>query len=306
MRHSSRCRNGSTSGRNRRSRPRPARRWTGPPLGNRRNRGRRREFHRLRNGRRRRREQHRCSAAGAAPRRPRQARRQAPPAAGGSRAQQGAGANRPVQAWQNSPVLASPSGPSPAAVAEASSRVTTTRPSAVVRTRERASLDALMRRADRKRVVLAPRVRPRGGDAGPGRPTPDRGRRAPRSLRLRPGLGSARGLGAVPICHGAPQPGDDAPAPPAHHGDDCALCPLCLALAAPAVLLARPVPPLPRIVLTRRAAPLPPARAPPALGRARDPLPHRTTPPGLIAPRHRQRRVSLLLLLASPGQEPLP
>jgi len=71
--------------------------------------------------------------------------------------------------------------------------------------------------------------------------------------------------GAVPICHGIPQPSDDAPAPPAHHGDDCALCPLCVALTAPAILSAPPAPPLPRIVLARHAAPLPPARAPPTL-----------------------------------------
>lgn len=70
---------------------------------------------------------------------------------------------------------------------------------------------------------------------------------------------------AIPICHGGAQPGDETPALPGHHGTGCALCPLCLALAAPAVLTTPPAPPPPpRLVLARRAPSLPPARAPPA------------------------------------------
>ena len=73
------------------------------------------------------------------------------------------------------------------------------------------------------------------------------------------------GFGAFPICH-AGQADDAGPASvpvTRHHGMDCALCPLCTALAAVAVL---PVPgpplPVPVAVVARMGAP-PPARAPP-------------------------------------------
>lgn len=70
---------------------------------------------------------------------------------------------------------------------------------------------------------------------------------------------------AFPICHVgvADDAGGTAPAAP-HHGADCALCPLCTALAAVAVLPA-PGPSLPpaAVVLARAAAPMA-ARAPPA------------------------------------------
>ena len=58
-----------------------------------------------------------------------------------------------------------------------------------------------------------------------------------------------------------------APVPPVHHphGPDCALCPLSLTLAVPAMVLAAgPDVPLPRSQLTRRTYLPPPARGPPA------------------------------------------
>lgn len=68
---------------------------------------------------------------------------------------------------------------------------------------------------------------------------------------------------AVPICHAGTPPGDNAPSQPRHDDTDCALCPLCLALAAPAALLTPPVLLPPPAILARRVAPLPPARATP-------------------------------------------
>jgi hypothetical protein len=70
----------------------------------------------------------------------------------------------------------------------------------------------------------------------------------------------------VPICHGGQQP-VDAPSP--MHPADCLLCPICVALAGPAVLLpaSGPALPTPRIRVFALAAPPPPATAPPAARR---------------------------------------
>jgi hypothetical protein len=68
------------------------------------------------------------------------------------------------------------------------------------------------------------------------------------------------------ICH-SPGPGDpDQPSTPDHRTPDCAICPLCVALAAPAmvVLVPAPVLPAPTIVLAARSSGPVQARAPPS------------------------------------------
>ena len=70
---------------------------------------------------------------------------------------------------------------------------------------------------------------------------------------------------AASICHGAA--GDDGGAPAPHHAPDCAVCPLCQAIAHAGVLLAAPVMLLTApVLLAPRAFALPPARAPPGGG----------------------------------------
>jgi hypothetical protein len=74
-------------------------------------------------------------------------------------------------------------------------------------------------------------------------------------------------LDGIPICHTAEPASSDSKAPagsPVHHGD-CALCPVCHALAAMTALPTPPAPvPPPSLVVGAGAALLPPARAPPA------------------------------------------
>jgi hypothetical protein len=67
----------------------------------------------------------------------------------------------------------------------------------------------------------------------------------------------------VPICHGGEEP-LDAPAP--HHSDGCLLCPICLAVAGPSVLLPAGAPalPAPSAGAIGLAAPPPPPTAPPS------------------------------------------
>jgi hypothetical protein len=69
--------------------------------------------------------------------------------------------------------------------------------------------------------------------------------------------------GATTICH-ADGTSDQAPSPP-HHLPDCLVCPLCVSLAAPGIVLlaAGPLLPLPQVAILRRAGLPPPATAPP-------------------------------------------
>lgn len=70
-----------------------------------------------------------------------------------------------------------------------------------------------------------------------------------------------------PICHH--DDGSGAPAAPAHHPGDCALCPLCMALSgAHAVALpAGTALPRPAVLAQLRAGLPPPATAPPVFAR---------------------------------------
>ena len=69
-------------------------------------------------------------------------------------------------------------------------------------------------------------------------------------------------LGLGVICHAGRAGG--APTAPAHRAPDCALCPLCAALATPVPTLGRaPALPPPRAVAVVPAVVLPPATAPP-------------------------------------------
>jgi hypothetical protein len=76
-----------------------------------------------------------------------------------------------------------------------------------------------------------------------------------------PDLGLGR-LGVGVICHGT---GDgQPPQPPAHYPPDCGVCPLCMAFASPAIVLAKAVAvPRPRVGAIGLAVVLPPATAPP-------------------------------------------
>jgi hypothetical protein len=67
----------------------------------------------------------------------------------------------------------------------------------------------------------------------------------------------------VPICHGGEEP-VDTPAP--QHSDDCLLCPMCLAVVGPSVLLpaGAAVLPIPSVRAIGLAAPPPQATAPPS------------------------------------------
>ncbi len=80
-----------------------------------------------------------------------------------------------------------------------------------------------------------------------------------------PASGPQPGGPAFPICHASLPDDAGGTAPAAHHdGLDCALCPLCTALAA-AALLPQPGPDVPpTAMLPLPAASPPPARAPPA------------------------------------------
>jgi hypothetical protein len=70
-------------------------------------------------------------------------------------------------------------------------------------------------------------------------------------------------LVAGSICHAAGA-GDQGGAPARHHAPDCAICPLCQAIAHAGVLLGPGFAALPApIVAAARLALLPPARAPP-------------------------------------------
>ncbi len=79
-------------------------------------------------------------------------------------------------------------------------------------------------------------------------------------------LPDAAPFGDIPICHSGEPVGSDSGSPAGHaqHGMQCALCPVCHALAAAAFV---PVPasePLaPAMVLTAQHTWPPPARAPP-------------------------------------------
>ena len=65
------------------------------------------------------------------------------------------------------------------------------------------------------------------------------------------------------LCH-ADETSDQAPAVP-HSPADCPICPLCVALSAPAfALMTRPELPLPRVFVVASAVVLPPPTAPPS------------------------------------------
>jgi Protein of unknown function (DUF2946) len=66
------------------------------------------------------------------------------------------------------------------------------------------------------------------------------------------------------ICHSDPGIADSVPSHSSNHGVDCALCPFCVSLAAPASpLVAPPAIPAPLVVVVRQPQLRPPARAPP-------------------------------------------
>ncbi len=66
------------------------------------------------------------------------------------------------------------------------------------------------------------------------------------------------------ICHAGQDEGS-LPARPGHHAPDCAICPLCLSLTAPAPTLGEtPFVPVPRVRATLSPVVLPPATGPPA------------------------------------------
>lgn len=77
------------------------------------------------------------------------------------------------------------------------------------------------------------------------------------------GVGVDRLL-ATSICHADAADHGNAPAP--HHAPDCAVCPLCQAIAHAGVILASPMAAFVAPVLfVTRAFALPPARAPPSV-----------------------------------------
>ena len=88
-------------------------------------------------------------------------------------------------------------------------------------------------------------------------------------------------FGEVPICHsGAPVGSDNgAPAGREQHGMQCALCPVCHALASAALLSVSEPPLAPPIALVARHTPSPPGRAPPVTAVAAATYP--TGPPDL-------------------------
>ncbi|MGA3399610.1 MAG: DUF2946 family protein [Acetobacteraceae bacterium] len=67
------------------------------------------------------------------------------------------------------------------------------------------------------------------------------------------------------VCHAAAR--SDGMPPPSHHHHtpDCMLCPLCVSLTTPGIVLpgAAPHPPLPRVAVFHRPGLPPPATAPP-------------------------------------------
>ena len=76
---------------------------------------------------------------------------------------------------------------------------------------------------------------------------------------------SAAELDAIAILCQTPVPGAPVPAVPHHqHLPDCAICPLCVALALPgAILTPAPLLPAPSVRSVAQVALPPPARAPP-------------------------------------------
>ena len=69
---------------------------------------------------------------------------------------------------------------------------------------------------------------------------------------------------ATSICH--TEAADHGNAPTPHHTPECAVCPLCQAIAHAGVILASPVAPfVAPVLVVARAFALPPARAPPSL-----------------------------------------
>jgi hypothetical protein len=76
-------------------------------------------------------------------------------------------------------------------------------------------------------------------------------------------------LADAPICHSDAGGSSGGPATPPGHSPDCLLCPLCVAIHAPAIAEAPPgvVLPNPSMVVVSRSELPPPSRAPPAFRR---------------------------------------